>query len=183
MIFRHQIQPWHPSSTLVHEAALAVGLIAPEGFWDYSKALFDCQETYFDVCENRKFRKLLTLFSLEWGADGLMLGKLGKLNKKRMKGSVMNETRNQVKWSPPLIPSICDYSKKRPPKERSFNANLVYISRHTKGSLILLLPLPAFLLTRYSQCYKSPPGLKTVGIRSQTTWRFRSRRQGKGQSM
>jgi len=47
-IFRHQVQPWHPSSTLVHEAALAVGLLAPEKFWDYSKAVFDTQEQYFD---------------------------------------------------------------------------------------------------------------------------------------
>jgi len=29
VIFRPQVQPWHSSSTLVHEAALAVGAIFP----------------------------------------------------------------------------------------------------------------------------------------------------------
>lgn len=47
-IFRHQIQPWHPSSTLVHEAAIAVSLIAPEKFWEFSDALFDHSEEYYD---------------------------------------------------------------------------------------------------------------------------------------
>merc|ERR1712000_475301 len=32
-IFRQQVQPWHPSSTLVHEAGLAVLQIAPDKFW------------------------------------------------------------------------------------------------------------------------------------------------------
>ncbi|KAK8074734.1 hypothetical protein PG997_009397 [Apiospora hydei] len=30
IIFRHQVQPWHPSSTLTHEAAVAVLKVAPE---------------------------------------------------------------------------------------------------------------------------------------------------------
>lgn len=53
LIFRHQIQPWHPSSTLVHEAALAVERLtkekAPQKFWDYSRALFEHQKEYFDL--------------------------------------------------------------------------------------------------------------------------------------
>lgn len=49
VIFRQQIQPWHPSSTLMHEAALAVLHVAPEKFWDYSRLLFDHQTEYFDV--------------------------------------------------------------------------------------------------------------------------------------
>jgi len=48
-IFRQQIQPWHPSSTLVHEAGVAVLQTKPEGFWDFSKALFERQTEYFDV--------------------------------------------------------------------------------------------------------------------------------------
>jgi hypothetical protein len=37
IIFRQQIQPWHPSSTLVHEAAAAVLRLQPALFWDFSK--------------------------------------------------------------------------------------------------------------------------------------------------
>lgn len=49
VIFRQQIQPWHPSSTLVHEAAAAVLKIAPERFWQFSADLFKHQEEFFDV--------------------------------------------------------------------------------------------------------------------------------------
>ncbi|KAF5251326.1 hypothetical protein FANTH_3618 [Fusarium anthophilum] len=48
-IFRQQIQPWHPSSTLMHEAALAVLRLAPEKFWEFSTVLFEEQQDYFDV--------------------------------------------------------------------------------------------------------------------------------------
>jgi len=48
-IFRQQIQPWHPSSTLTHEAAIAVLRLAPEKFYEFSKVLFDHQKEYFDV--------------------------------------------------------------------------------------------------------------------------------------
>lgn len=68
-IFRQQIQPWHPSSTLVHEAGVAVLQTKPvcfhfsspcnitfvdnstkqDKFWDFSNALFDKQTDYFDV--------------------------------------------------------------------------------------------------------------------------------------
>ena len=37
IIFRQQIQPWHPSSTLVHEAGAAVLKLQPAKFWDFSK--------------------------------------------------------------------------------------------------------------------------------------------------
>jgi len=49
IIFRPQVQPWHPSSTLVHEAALAVLQIQPDKFWDFSAKLFEEQQEYFDV--------------------------------------------------------------------------------------------------------------------------------------
>jgi len=39
VVFRQQIQPWHPSSTLVHEAGIAVLQLKPEAFWDFSKVL------------------------------------------------------------------------------------------------------------------------------------------------
>lgn len=49
VIFRQQVQPWHPSSTLVHESAVAVIKVAPGKFWQYSDALFKAQKDYFDV--------------------------------------------------------------------------------------------------------------------------------------
>lgn len=48
-IFRQQIQPWHPSSTLCHEAGAAVLRLAPEKFWPFSAALFEAQKEFFDV--------------------------------------------------------------------------------------------------------------------------------------
>ncbi|TBU33053.1 hypothetical protein BD311DRAFT_474508 [Dichomitus squalens] len=49
VIFRNQVQPWHASSTFVHEAGLAVARIAPEDFWKFSLALFKVQGEYFDI--------------------------------------------------------------------------------------------------------------------------------------
>jgi protein-disulfide isomerase len=49
LVFRHQVQPWHPSSTLVHEAGVAVQRLAPARFWDFSDALFKRQKEFFDV--------------------------------------------------------------------------------------------------------------------------------------
>ncbi|KJZ76981.1 hypothetical protein HIM_03858 [Hirsutella minnesotensis 3608] len=49
VVFRQQVQPWHPSSTLMHEAALAVLRLAPDRFWAFSAALFERQTEYFDV--------------------------------------------------------------------------------------------------------------------------------------
>ncbi|KAL0578810.1 hypothetical protein V5O48_003177 [Marasmius crinis-equi] len=49
VMFRNQVQPWHSSSTFVHEAGLAVARIAPEHFWAFSLALFKNQEEYFDI--------------------------------------------------------------------------------------------------------------------------------------
>ncbi|TLD33968.1 hypothetical protein PspLS_01323 [Pyricularia sp. CBS 133598] len=66
IIFRQQIQPWHPSSTLVHEAAVAVLRLAPSQFWDFSGALFAAQKDYFDVnvvgeSRNQTYRRLARL--------------------------------------------------------------------------------------------------------------------------
>jgi len=48
-IFRQQIQPWHPSSTLTHEAGAAVLKLSPDKFWDFSETLFKRQTEFFDV--------------------------------------------------------------------------------------------------------------------------------------
>ncbi|KAL2826032.1 hypothetical protein BJY01DRAFT_151069 [Aspergillus pseudoustus] len=49
VIFRQHIQPWHPSSTLTHEAGAAVLKIASDKFWEFSAALFEHQQEFFDV--------------------------------------------------------------------------------------------------------------------------------------
>lgn len=49
LVFRQQVQPWHPSSTLVHEAGVAVLKLSPSKFWDFSEKLFEKQQEYFDV--------------------------------------------------------------------------------------------------------------------------------------
>lgn len=66
IIFRHQVQPWHPSSTLVHEAGVAVQRVSPEKFWEFSEALFKDQKAYFDVnvvneTRNQTYKRLAKL--------------------------------------------------------------------------------------------------------------------------
>ncbi|KAJ2776981.1 hypothetical protein GGI15_004661 [Coemansia interrupta] len=48
VVFRHQVQPWHPNSTLMHEASLAVERLHPQAFGLYSSALFDRQREFYD---------------------------------------------------------------------------------------------------------------------------------------
>ncbi|KAH9892132.1 thioredoxin-like protein [Xylariomycetidae sp. FL2044] len=74
VIFRPQVQPWHPSSTLVHEAAVAVLQIAPDKFWPFSDALFKDQKAYFDVSvvnetRNETYRRLAKLAASSVGVD------------------------------------------------------------------------------------------------------------------
>lgn len=44
ILFRQQIQPWHPSSTLVHEAGVAVLKLQPSKFFEFSKV-----RAYFSI--------------------------------------------------------------------------------------------------------------------------------------
>ncbi|KAM5355188.1 hypothetical protein ACJ41O_001834 [Fusarium nematophilum] len=74
IIFRQQVQPWHPSSTLLHEAGLAVLRVSPERFWDFSAALFDEQTGFFDVnavneTRNATYRRLAKLAAAKAGVD------------------------------------------------------------------------------------------------------------------
>ncbi|KAI8643549.1 thioredoxin-like protein [Parasitella parasitica] len=55
-IFRQQIQPWHASSTIVHEAAIAVEKIDSTKFFVFSDALFANQKNYFDEALETKTR-------------------------------------------------------------------------------------------------------------------------------
>ncbi|PRP85774.1 hypothetical protein PROFUN_05966 [Planoprotostelium fungivorum] len=47
-IFRQQVQPWHPISTEVNEAGLAIERLAPNKFFEFSTLLFEHQKDYFD---------------------------------------------------------------------------------------------------------------------------------------
>ncbi len=74
VIFRHQVQPWHPSSTLTHEAGVAVQRLAPDKFWYFSDALFKAQKDYFDVNvvnegRNQTYRRLAQLAATSAGLD------------------------------------------------------------------------------------------------------------------
>jgi hypothetical protein len=77
LIIRQQIQPWHPSSTLTHEAALAVQRLtssSPEKFWAFSSALFADQLSYFDLgvineTRNETYRRLAKLAATSVGVD------------------------------------------------------------------------------------------------------------------
>ncbi|KAJ1954197.1 hypothetical protein IWQ62_005815 [Dispira parvispora] len=58
-IFRHQVQGWHPQSTLLAEAALAVESVDPQAFYPFSTALFAHQQDYFDeAIYNRSWHDL-----------------------------------------------------------------------------------------------------------------------------
>jgi protein-disulfide isomerase len=63
LIFRQQIQPWHPSSTLAHEAGYAVQRVQADQFWEFSKEVFARQKEFFDVSvvnetRNATYRRL-----------------------------------------------------------------------------------------------------------------------------
>lgn len=60
---------WHPSSTLVHEAALAVLKLNPSGFWDFSLALFKDQKAYFDVSVVNETRNAIYKRLAKLGAE------------------------------------------------------------------------------------------------------------------
>lgn len=74
MIFRQQIQPWHPSSTLVHEAGYAVLKLKPDAFYPFSAALFAEQTAFFDVnvvneTRNNTYKRLAKI-AASVGVDG-----------------------------------------------------------------------------------------------------------------
>ena len=103
-IFRQQIQPWHPSSTLVHEAALAVLTISPDKFYPFSEALFEQQKDYFDVnvvkeLRNETYDRLATLASTVGVAKEKVLEKLRVNEKPDEDGglNVGNQVTNDLK--------------------------------------------------------------------------------------
>ncbi|KAJ0122256.1 hypothetical protein J7T55_002768 [Diaporthe amygdali] len=107
VIFRQQIQPWHPSSTLVHEAALAVNRLAPSKFWTFSEALFNDQKSYFDVSlvnetRNATYKRLAKLGADSAGVSENELYKLLAIAEKASDDgslNIGNGVTNDLKWS------------------------------------------------------------------------------------
>ncbi|KAK4177733.1 hypothetical protein QBC36DRAFT_210939 [Triangularia setosa] len=98
-IIRQQIQPWHPSSTLVHEAALAVLALSnssPSVFYKFSSALFSAQKSYFDISlvnesRNATYRRLAKLASESVGLDEEAIYKLLAIPEKPGEDGALNE--------------------------------------------------------------------------------------------
>ncbi|KAK0258998.1 hypothetical protein LTR12_002329 [Friedmanniomyces endolithicus] len=98
-IFRQQIQPWHPSSTLVHEAGAAVLQTDPDKFWEFSKALFGKSAEYYDVkvvneTRNATYERLSKLAE-SVGIDGKKIYSLLKISDQPDKDGGLN-TGNSV---------------------------------------------------------------------------------------
>lgn len=95
VILRQQVQPWHPSSTLVHEAALAVEKLDSTKFWQFSEALFNDQKAYFDVTvvnetRNATYKRLAKLGASSAGVNEEELYKLLAIPDKAGKDGSLN---------------------------------------------------------------------------------------------
>ncbi|KAJ5727095.1 hypothetical protein N7493_004915 [Penicillium malachiteum] len=105
VILRQHIQPWHPSSTLTHEAAVAVLRLAPEKYWEFSSALFKQQTEFFDISvvnetRNKTYERLAKIAGSVGVDEGKFLdllkipetpGENGQLN-------AGNKVTNDLKW-------------------------------------------------------------------------------------
>lgn len=106
VIFRQQIQPWHPSSTLVHEAGAAVLKTSPKSFWTFSEKLFQQQNDYFDVnvvneTRNNTYHRLAKLAgSIDGIEEKTVLDLLLVSDKPAEDGSlnIGNQVTNDVKF-------------------------------------------------------------------------------------
>ena len=103
-IFRQQIQPWHPSSTLTHEAGAAVLRLAPIKFYEFSNVLFEHQTEYFDVnvvdeTRNEIYQRLAKLAGEVGVQEGRMLELLQISDKPGEDGSlnIGNQVTNDIK--------------------------------------------------------------------------------------
>lgn len=114
-VFRQQIQPWHPSSTLVHEAGAAVLKLAPSKFWDFSEKLFDKQTEYFDVnvvneTRNNTYQRLARIGATCGVDEKQMLDLLQVPDKPAADGSlnIGNGVTNDLK----VLVKVCNFCPK-----------------------------------------------------------------------
>ncbi|KAF2235011.1 hypothetical protein EV356DRAFT_500934 [Viridothelium virens] len=108
IIFRPQIQPWHPSSTLVHEAALAVQKVAPGSFWAFSEKLFEHQKDYFDVSvvnetRNKIYERLAKLAGSVQGVDEGKIFELLKISDKPGEDGSLNSGNGVTNDLKPIV--------------------------------------------------------------------------------
>jgi protein-disulfide isomerase len=94
LIFRQQIQPWHPSSTLTHEAGAAVLKTNPDRFYDFSNKLFEKQTEFFDVnvvneTRNATYKRLAKIAG-ESGVDESKIYNLLEISDKPGKDGSLN---------------------------------------------------------------------------------------------
>ncbi|PMD61407.1 uncharacterized protein K444DRAFT_369604 [Hyaloscypha bicolor E] len=94
ILFRQQIQPWHPSSTLTHEAGVAVLRIEPSKFWEFSKALFDDAKSFYDVnvvneTRNQTYQRLSKI-GAKVGLDEQKMFELLKISDKSAEDGSLN---------------------------------------------------------------------------------------------
>lgn len=122
IIFRQQIQPWHPSSTLVHEAGAAVLKVAPAKFWAFSAALFKAQNDFFDVNvvnekRNDTYKRLAAIAAKEGIEEKKILDVLTVSDKPGDDGSlnigngVTNDVKQLVKVGRVVGRSACGFTR------------------------------------------------------------------------
>jgi len=112
IIFRQQVQPWHPSSTLVHEAGVAVLRTDPSKFWQFSSALFEKQNDYFDVnvvneTRNATYKRLSKLAASVGLDESKIYGLLEVSDKPAEDGSL--NIGNKVTDDLKLLIKVCEY--------------------------------------------------------------------------
>ncbi|KAJ1646615.1 hypothetical protein IWQ61_010179 [Dispira simplex] len=100
-IFRHQVQGWHPQSTILTEAALAVELLDPQAFYPFSTTLFDHQQDYFnEAIYNRSWHDLhqsLANLAVQVGIDSARVQSLLAIKPSPEPKNLGNETTGQLK--------------------------------------------------------------------------------------
>ena len=118
IVFHPQIQPWHPQSAVLHEAALAVARAGgDEKFWAFSAALFDNAEDFYDISayglSREEMYRRLSVLAAETCAplQGADVQKLLVLKPRGESGSpgefnVGNSVTEELKWA-------VKYSRKR----------------------------------------------------------------------
>lgn len=120
-LFRQQIQPWHPSSTLVHEAGAAVLRLAPDKFWPFSEALFKHQKEFFDVnvvheARNDTYKRLAKLAG-SVGLEENEVFELLEISDKPGEGgslNVGNKVTDDIKLMVKVSPSVGVWTKQGP---------------------------------------------------------------------
>ncbi|KAI9805421.1 MAG: hypothetical protein M1825_000672 [Sarcosagium campestre] len=141
-IFRQQIQPWHPSSTLTHEAGAAVLKLAPTKFYPFSAALFDKQTEFFDVnvvheTRNKTYERLATIAGTLGLDEAAVLKSLRVNDKPAEDGSLNIESAAHECLTEDALSHLKSY------KYSSVDRSLIsrYILKHYWNGFVELLPL------------------------------------------